>query len=157
MVVIMLEPMPCGKEFEIWPPHITLVPWFPCDEAERLDKTLAQIAGKHQEFEAKAGEIEDWGRKDRFKVIKAEDGGQLHRLHWEILRKLEANGFPIHQKDFLGDKYTPHITLRNSLTKETKLKPGDTITISRFSLIKQLRLKGSGRMIKTLVKDYELG
>jgi 2'-5' RNA ligase len=90
-------------------------------------------------------------------VIKIEDDAQLHRLHWEVFRQLEKDGFIIHQKDFLGEKYTPHITLRNRLTKETNLKTGDTIAIGWFTLIKQLRLKGSGRMIKSVVKDYELG
>lgn len=29
--------------------------------------------------------------------------------------------------------------------------------IDKFTLVKQIRLKGSGRMIKSLVRDYELG
>ena len=157
LVVIMLEEEPAGQEFEIWPPHITIVPWFPCDDETRLDKTLAKVAARHQAFEVKAGQTEDWGRKDRFEVIKIEDKGQLHRLHWDVLRNLEENGFPIHQKDYLGEKYTPHITLRNSLTKETKLKAGDPIIITKFTLIQQNRFRGSGRMIKSPVKDYELG
>jgi 2'-5' RNA ligase len=157
LVVIMLEPLPAGDDFEIWPPHITIVPWFPCHNTERLDEVLIKIAGRHQPFTAKAGKTEDWGRRDKFMVIKIEDDAQLHRLHWEVFRQLEKDGFIIHQKDFLGEKYTPHITLRNRLTKETNLKTGDTIAIGWFTLIKQLRLKGSGRMIKSVVKDYELG
>jgi 2'-5' RNA ligase len=157
LVVIMLEPMPIGEEFEVWPPHITIVPWFPCDDPERLDKVLAKIAAGHQPFKAKAGKTEDWGRKDKFGVIKVQDDGQLHRLHWDVFKNLEKNGFPIHQKDYLGDKYTPHITLRNSLTKEANLKRGDKIAVGHLTLIKQLRLKVSGRMIKSPVRDYELG
>lgn len=154
---MMLEPIPFGEEFEIWPPHITIVPWFPCEDGKKLDATLGKIAVRHKAFKTQAGKTEDWGRKDRFKVIIINDDGELHGLHWDVFRQLEKNGFPIHQKDYLGDKYLPHITLRNSLSKETRLKPGDHIAVDRFSLVKQDRLKGSGRMIKSLVKEYELG
>lgn len=156
LVVIMLEAMLAGQEFEVWPPHITLVPWFPCDSAKKLDGLLAKIAAKHKLFVAKAGKVEDWGRKDKFEVQKIEDQGELHRLHWDIFRGLEKGGFPIHQKEFLGEKYTPHITLRNHLQKGNAMERGEEVLVSSFSLVKQMRLKKSGRMIKSLVKDYEL-
>lgn len=158
LVVIMLEPMPKGEEFEIWPMHITIVPWFPCDDSRRLDETLSKLNGRLKALEVEVGEVEDWGRNDRFKVIKIEDKtNRLHRLHWDVFRSLEKAGFPIHQKDYLGDKYTPHITLRNSRADERRFKLGEVIEINRFTLVRQARLKGSGRMIKSLVRDYELG
>jgi 2'-5' RNA ligase len=157
LVVVMLEPMPKGEEFEIWPMHITLVPWFPCDDAVRLDEVLSMIAKKHKAFEVKAGKITEWGGKEKFKVLKIDGDWRLLSLHWDVFRSLEKNGFHIHQKDYLGEKYTPHITLRNSLAEESKYQPGDTIKIERFTLVRQVRLKGSGRMIKSLVRDYELG
>jgi hypothetical protein len=70
---------------------------------------------------------------------------------------LEKNDYPIHQKDYLGEKYVPHITLRNSLADDKRYETGEVIQIDRFTLVSQQRLKGSGRMIKTLVRDYELG
>jgi 2'-5' RNA ligase len=158
LVVIMLEPQAPDEEFEIWPMHVTIVPWFPCDDSDRLDEVLSKVAGRHQGLEAKIGTTEDWGRRDRFKVIKIEDqGNQLHRLHRDVFRSLEKAGFPIHQKDYLGDKYMPHITLRNSLADESRFQRGEIIKVERFTLVSQVRLKGSGRMIKKLVKDYELG
>jgi len=157
LVVIMLEPQPAAEEFEIWPMHITIVPWFPCDDSQRLDKTLSEVAKRHRTLETKIGKVEDWGRKDSFEVIRIEDeSGRLHRLHWDVFRSLETASFPIHQKDYLGDKYTPHITLRNSLADKNRFKNDEVIKIDRFTLVSQVRLKGSGRMIKTLVRDYEL-
>src|SRR5262249_19753369 len=104
----MLESMAVGQEFEVWPPHITLVPWFPCDDGKKLIKLLDKIAAKHKMFIAQAGRIEQWGRKDKLTIQKIEDSGELHRLHWEVFRSLEKGGFPVHQKEFLGEKYTPH-------------------------------------------------
>jgi len=157
LVVIMLEPVPAGEEFEIWPLHITVVPWFPCGDDQLLDKTLSKLAAKHKPFQIKIGKAAEWGGKEKFKVLKIAPDWRLQSLHWDIFTKLEKNGFSIHQKDYLGDKYTPHITLRNSLADEAEYQPGDNIQVKNFTLVKQARLKGSGRMIKSPVRDYELG
>jgi 2'-5' RNA ligase len=152
----MLEDMPKGHEFEIWSPHITLVPWFPCNSENRLDQKLSDVAGKHLPFEVKAGEEEMWGSKEKFPVMIIDDSGGLNRLHLDIFKTLENNGFPIHQKDYLGEKYTPHVTLRNSKAEDFHMPKGTAIKINKFTLIKQYRLKVSGRMIKSAVRDYEL-
>jgi 2'-5' RNA ligase len=157
LVVIMLEPTPPGEEFEIWPMHITIVPWFTAEDIIKLDKLLSDIAAKHKSIKVKAGRTEKWGGSEKFDVLKLTSKTGLHRLHWDVFKNLEKNGFNIHQKDYMGEKYTPHITLRNSLSDNTRYKYGEIIDISNFTLIKQLRLKGSGRMIKTPVKNYELG
>lgn len=156
LVVIMLEQVQKGVEFEIWPAHITIVPWFPVDDEKKLDQILESVAAKHKKFMVSAGKVEEWGKKEKYLVQKIDEQGSLHRLHWEILHILEKNGFHVHQKDFLGEKYTPHIALRNRLQKREELETGKEIAVKNFSLFKQLRLKKSGRMIKALVKDYEL-
>jgi 2'-5' RNA ligase len=157
LVVVMLDPAPLKQEFEIWDRHITIVPWFPCDDSARLDRTLSRVAKRHSRLSVKAGAVEEWGKKQKYPVQIIEDEGQLHELHSDVFNSLEANGFPIHQKDFMGPKYTPHFALRNLLQRGKALKPGEQIIINNFTLVKQDRLKGSGRMIKTPVKNYELG
>jgi 2'-5' RNA ligase len=155
LVVVMVEPA-SNEEFEIWPLHITLVPWFPCNDEQRLDETLQKIAGRHKEFKVRAGKLEQWGKKEKFEVQKIEDEGLLHKLHWDVFRKLENNGFPIHQKDFLGEKYTPHLTLRNRYQKSHALAEGTELKIKNFTLVRQIRLKKTGTMIKSVVRDYQL-
>lgn len=157
LIVVMLEPMPKNEDFETWPMHITIVPWFPCDDSRKLDETLAALAARHRPMDVRVGQTEDWGRTDKFKIIRIENDGRLHDLHMDVFTSLEKNGFPIHQKDYLGEKYVPHITLRNKLTDPERYKPGEIIKIELFTLVSQQRLKGSGRMIKTLVRDYGLG
>jgi 2'-5' RNA ligase len=155
LVVVMVEPSP-GKEFEIWPLHITLVPWFHCDDEYHLDQTLQQVAGRHKPIIVLAGRVEEWGGQDKFKVQTVVDDNELHNLHLDIFKTLENNGFAIHQKDFLGDKYKSHLTLRNRYQRSRALPEGSEIKISNFSLIKQIRLKKTGTMIKSVAKDYEL-
>jgi 2'-5' RNA ligase len=153
----MLEAVPAGESFEIWPMHITIVPWFPCDDAKKLDQVLSKVASKHKAMRVKTAGLKKWGGRNPFEVLTITDDWRLQSLHWDVFHTLEKNGFPIHQKDYLGEKYSPHITLRNSRADNEKYKRGDIINIDKFTLVKQLRMKGSGRMIKSLVKDYELG
>jgi 2'-5' RNA ligase len=157
LVVIMLDHMPKAEEFEIWERHITIVPWFPVDDAERLDEVLRGVAQRHKRFSVKAGPVEEWGRrKEKYDVQKIDNDWRLQSLHQDVFNSLEKSGFPIHQKDFMGDKYDPHIALRNRLQKGNAMPEGQEIKIGGFTLVSQIRVKGSGRMIKSLVKDYEL-
>ena len=147
----MVEPAP-PREFVIWPLHITIVPWFPCDDEEKLDSLLAIIASKHEAFIVNVGKTEHFGRKDKLTVNLVDDPGNLHRLHWEVFYTLEKRGFPIHQKDHMGEKYRPHITYqgrRHSLE-------GDELIVDSFTLVRQVRQKKTGAMIKEVVKDYRL-
>jgi 2'-5' RNA ligase len=155
LVVIMVEPAPVG-EFEIWTLHITLVPWFPCNDEQRLNDTLNNVTHRHKPLKVSAKEVVQWGKKEKFPVQLIEDNGGLHKLHQDVFDSLENNGFPIHQKDFLGDKYRPHLALRNRYQKSKKLPKGTAIEIKNFSLIKQIRLKKTGTMIKSVVKEYRL-
>lgn len=149
----MVEPAP-PREFIIWPMHITIVPWFPVDDEAKLDKILERVASKHEAFDVGTGNAEEWGRKEKFKVTLVNAPSNLHRLHWDIFHSLEKNGFPVHQKEFLGASYKPHITQRNS--KSHDLPEGETIPVISFLLIRQLRQKKTGTMIKEVVKEYFL-
>jgi hypothetical protein len=149
----MVEQAP-PHEFIIWPMHITIVPWFPVEDEAKLDEVLRKVAAKHEAFDATAGKVEEWGKKQKFSVQRIDDPGNLHRLHWDIFHSLEKNNFPVHQKDHLGASYRPHIAIRNR--KSHKLPEGESLPIISFCLFKQMRLKKTGTMIKELAKEYFL-
>jgi 2'-5' RNA ligase len=155
LVVVMVE-RSNGGEFEIWPLHITLVPWFPCDDELRLDQTLQLVASRHKPINVKTGIVEEWGRHEKFIVQTVGTSPKLQKLHLDIFGSLENNGFHIHQKDFLGEKYKPHLTLRNRYQKSEALPGGTIVKINKFALIKQIRLKKTGTMIKSVSKEYKL-
>lgn len=152
----MLDPMPMNEEFEIWDRHITIVPWFPVDDESQLDKVLQDVAKRHDRFTVRAGEVEEWGRKEKYEVQALDNDWRLLSLHLDVFNSLEENGFPIHQRNFMAEKYSPHIALRNRLQRGKGLPEGEELKISNFTLVSQLRMKGSSRMIKKLVKNYEL-
>jgi len=151
----MVEPAP-AREFEIWPLHITLVPWFHSDNDQELDKVLQKVASRHKALKVYTGKVEQWGKKEKFEVQKLEDPGSLHRLHWDVYQSLEKNGFHIHQKDFLREKFAPHLALRNRYQKGHAFKEGSGLEVKNFALINQTRLKVTGRMIKSVTKEYAL-
>jgi len=157
LVVIMLEPMPPGVEFEVWPLHITIVPWFHVQDDDKLDQLLIKIAQKHKKLTVSVDGKEIWGTREKFEVALVNDPGGLQLLHEDVFHSLEKNGYLIHQKDYLGAKYRPHFVSRNEVQKtQDQPKAGQEMEISSFWLVKQLRLKKSGRMIKELKKQYPL-
>ena len=147
----MVEPAP-PREFVVWPLHITIVPWFPADGEERLNSLLNNIAQKHEAFIIKVGKTAIFGRKDKLTVNLVDDPGNLYKLHWEVFRALEKNGFPIHQKTYMGEKYRPHITHQGRNHK----REGEELIVDSFTLVRQVRQKKTGTMIKQVVKDYPL-
>lgn len=150
-MVILVEPAPL-QEFVVWPLHITIVPWFPAEDEEKLNNILEKIASRHQAFIVGVGKSELFGRKDKLTVNLVDDPGDLHRLHWEVFHTLEKSGFPIHQKTHLGGKYKPHITYQG----RRHSREGEELIIDSFTLVRQVRQKKTGAMIKEVVKDYAL-
>jgi len=153
VVAIMLEPVSMGQEFIDWPLHITIVPWFPCGDAKKLDRILTDAAGTQAGFSLEVGKIEKFGPKKNIKVNLMKESPMLDKLHWNIFNVLEKNSFGIHQKEYVGDGYRPHITYQ----PHGHSSPGDQFQVKFFTLIKQIRQKKNGTMVKSAVKDYRLG
>lgn len=153
VVAIILEPAKVGYEFTDWPLHITIVPWFPCNDERRLDKILEQLAKTHTCFEVNVGGTEKFGPNRNVPVNLIDESEELTKLHWTVFKVLQENNFGIHQKEFIGEGYRAHI----SQQKHGKMNKGQKLKISSFTLVKQVRLKRTGTMVKTIVKNYELG
>jgi hypothetical protein len=153
VVVTMLEPFAIGQEFIDWPLHITIVPWFPANDSEKLDSILTEVARARPGFLAEVGEIEKLGPKKDVEVNLIKGSAELNELHWNIFNILEKNDFGIHQKNYVGKGYIPHVTHQS----HGHASPGDKIQVKSFSLVKQVRQKKSGIMVKAIVKDYKLG
>ena len=153
VIAIMIEPVSVGQEFIDWPLHITVVPWFPCHDDNKLDALLMEIAKSHRPFKAKVGKLEKFGPKRDVPVNLVKRNRRLNNLHNDVLDVLEKNDMSIHQKNFVGNGYQAHITHQ----KHAKKQKGDKLRIDSLTLIKQIRLKKTGTMVKTIVKNYELG
>lgn len=154
LVVIPLEELKKGEQFVEWPLHITVVPWFVVEEerSQELDDLLGEIATRHHPIELIVGRLTMFGAHNDIRVNLINPNQALTDLHFDVLNSLEANNFPIHQKEWLGDKYQAHIAHQ----EDKFYTEGQQIEIVSFSLIKQLRQKTTGTMIKELKKEYPL-
>lgn len=151
VIAILLEPLQLDREFIQWPLHITIVPWFHGYDEEKLDLLLAGLAKAVKPFSAVVGDVEKFGPKKDVAVNVIDDNSDLIKLHEIVFNELERNGFVIHQKDFVGDKYRAHVT-RQPISNANF---GDELEIKSLTLIKQERLKKSGVVVKKAVKEYE--
>lgn len=152
LIVIPVKPYEIGVEFEEWPLHITIVPWFPCDDENKLDTLLLEIASRHKAFEVSPGEVTYFGEKKELPINLINDSDNLYKLHRDVFYSLEQNGFPVHQKNYLGPNYKPHVTSQGYKS----VRAGEKIIVNRFSLVAQVRQKQTGTMIKKVVKEYSL-
>ena len=152
VVAIVLEPVAIGQEFIDWPLHITIVPWFPRDDAQKLDSILTNVAKTQSGFSVEVGEIEKFGPEKNVKVNLIKDSSGLNELHWIIFKVLEKNKFGIHQKEYVGNGYRPHITHQ----PHGHARLGDSFRVKSFILVKQVRQKKTGIMIKAIDKEYSL-
>lgn len=152
VVAIMLGPISIGQEFIDWPLHITIVPWFPCGDSEKLDSILVDEAKTHASFLVEVGKIEKFGPGKNIGVNLIKDSPELNKLHWSIYTALEKNNFGIHQKEYVGDGYKPHITHQPHGQK----RKGEKLKIESLALVKQVRQKKTGTMVKSVVKEFEL-
>lgn len=154
LVVVPLEPLKHGEPFVDWPLHTTIVPWFSVEEGRErdLDGLLKEVAGRHKPISAKVGELAMFGSKRDIPVSVLSPNQELHALHLDVFSTLGDNGFPIHQTEYCGENYRPHI----SHQAEKKFFDGAEIHISKFALIRQTRQKAVGTMIKRLAKEYPL-
>jgi 2'-5' RNA ligase len=154
LVVIPLEELKKSEQFVEWPLHITVVPWFAVEEerGQELDDLLSEIATRHHPIELIVGRLAMFGAHNDTPVNLIDPSQALTDLHLDVLNSLEANHFPIHQKEWLGDKYQAHIAHQ----EDKFYTEGQHIQIANFALIKQLRQKVTGTMVKELEKDYLL-
>jgi hypothetical protein len=153
VVATLLEPVEIGKEFIEWPLHITIVPWFQCNDDKKLDALLTEIAEAKKNFVVKVGEDGKLGLKKDVPVNLVEINPNMIKLHWSVFKTLDKNSFSVHQKQWVGDNFLAHITHQSHGQKHE----GDVLAIKSFTLIKQVQQKKTGVMVKSTVKNYELG
>ena len=134
ILVVFLRDLPKGYEFERWPHHITLLPWFKADR-EALE-SLADLAGQYLPMTVEMTKTANFGVRDDI-LVRLVESDALVSLHKKMLSNRDgilglANG------RYVGEEFKPHVTLQGKNDPE----PG-SIAINRISLIKHT---GSGHI-----------
>jgi 2'-5' RNA ligase superfamily len=118
--------------FQQWPLHITIVPWFrpKTSQVELAQKLRAALKG-HGPFVAIAGPQ----KRSRLGARKVSllQREQWQPLHDAVLKVVQANAAPSVPFVFVGSRYRPHVTYQQT----GHLHPGDSFVCDHLYVVEQ--------------------
>lgn len=119
LLAVMLEPMAVGRRFNLWPAHITVLPWFSAPDSARAAAAFGAELGALSPFEAAVGDLASFGQRAR-PVRLVKDTPPLRELHQRALTIAADNNWPV-QGRYTGAYFRPHITIRPDQTTPDRL------------------------------------
>lgn len=135
LICAFIENQTIGTQFQKWPLHLTIVPWFRLsDSSERLAKGLEKALTTVGTFEVTAEGESFFGPRKKRPVRLLQISGPLMQTEAKVRSYL-------HQKcAWLVDETTkkryafrPHVTMQG----EKSLPPGYTFQIQRLYMVEQ--------------------
>ncbi len=148
IVVYMLEQPAVGKRFTKWPLHLTLMPWFRCDEGvERVVERLGNLANNTQSFSIVTGEKAIYGPKHDVPVRLVEKTAELERFHARICFLLTKSRCDFENEEYSRESYSPHITIRGDryISKDIR------VLVDSIDIVENL---DDGKMGRKVIKRF---
>jgi hypothetical protein len=159
MVAAMIPDMPVGTEFQDWPLHMTVAPWFSMSTQlwhrfdagmkEILEETIAPTitGGTADLFSSPRGSV--GVRKldvptQTFNIITG------FNIHAGVIELAKATG-RVEDTEYTGLNWTPHVSDASGAT----LAEGETVQISGLSVVKKQNERTS-KVVKALYKWSDL-
>ncbi len=106
------EVIEIGAQFENWPHHITLMPWYVAKQD--VAKEVANETSRHaRPFRVKTGEKKLFGPDNDVPVYEIVPKHLISALHHLILDNIESKGANLINKQYCGESYRPHITIQD--------------------------------------------
>jgi len=147
MVAHLVNPIDEGDQFENWPLHITILPWF--HRVEPIAKAEIGLAAEHMRAcrislgQKALGSVLMFGNEYDIPVRPIRDSTSLGVMHGMLLSMFHEN---LEDIDFIGGAYNPHLTIRdNDDPGENSMLNVDSISIIRY-----------GKPRKTVIGNYSL-
>ena len=129
-----------------WPLHVTLVPWFKTDQADKFISDLSEIFNSQKSIVAEAGGFEMFGMKRNVPVNIIVPNSQLTELHNRLLGFVQQNA-NLKSDRYVGENYRAHI----SHVDKGNIREHDEITINNIALVELV-----GEATCKISKVYEL-
>jgi len=134
ILVAFLEEFEPGYEFERWPHHVTILPWFKADK-EALS-SIEQIASGHLPITVELGKTAMFGARNDI-LVRLVESDPLQKFHRALLSGRKGL-LGLINSSYSGDNFRPHVTLQGQNDPESR-----TITIKRLALVKHI---GPGKL-----------
>jgi hypothetical protein len=148
ILVAFILPKPLHYEFDEWPNHITLVPYFNTNDYALLDTQLKDLTESVNPIAYEIGETDFFGANQKVKVSLIVKNMPLQDLHTKLLNVALQHDNKIDVRH-CGVNYIPHIT-HNESTVPSK---GDQRKIMEFYLVKKVT---NGSKLKMISGIYRL-
>lgn len=120
-----------GEQFEQFPLHVTLLPWFDVPYRQSLVNSVQNFATRQSPQEVKATDEALFGPNEDVRVRLLGRVGSLHAMHEELLEIVATQRGEVLNPEFIGDKYAPHVTYQG----EQGLEENETRVISRLQIV----------------------
>lgn len=150
MIAHFVDPMLEGRQFDEWPLHITILPWFyesEVDSIRNIEIAAESMRSCRIALGAKAikllGRVEMFGDGLDVPVRRINDSTSLGVIHGMLLGQFHEK---LEDKTYIGGNYNPHLTIRENND------PGEASEI----LVNKISLVEYGRPAKTVIKNFEL-
>lgn len=108
----LIEKQQVGEEFQKWPLHVTLMPWFEFENEVLLVEKLDTLFSTMDSFLYLGGEQDMFGPKKNVPVFKVKNNSPMRTVHKQIMTLLSELGAKI-DDPYVGDNFFSHITVRN--------------------------------------------
>jgi len=147
MIAHFTEPLGLDYEFEDWPLHISILPWFHRNKeiaVAELELAVVHMKSCRIALGAKAlDSVEFFGVNEDIPVRRVKDCTSLGVMHGMLLSQFQLD---LEDKTFIGGAYNPHLTIRENED------PGEGFEID----IKDISLVEYGKPVKKVVQTFNL-
>ena len=121
-MVLMLDAHPVGFRFNMWPLHITLLPWFSAPNLSQVEEICADVASTMPSFTVEVGERAYFGGpKRKLAVMKIKEHHKLNQLHYLLRQQVLENEWELMGR-YTGERYTPHVTQKRGVDAEGEIR-----------------------------------
>jgi 2'-5' RNA ligase len=133
ILVLLVEDLPNGAEIDIWPPHVTILPWFSSELGHEETLEYLERSFERTDFKPVDTAVLDekmFGNRNNIPVDLVELTPELKQLHLSCLN-LMKKPLKLESGNFTGQNFKPHITKR----RPSNLKNGQTLVFDKLYLV----------------------
>lgn len=136
-LTFLLKDLPVRGSFRPDALHLTIVPWFVTEAAEKdiIDSFFSTFSG-HAPLELQVGPRDEFNYKRRIPINLIELSPMLLKLHMDALNWIKSlEGRWAVENPHVAEEFVPHIRRRQA----RNVKAGDALNITSLSLVKARR------------------
>ena len=147
MLAFFVDNVAVGTKFKKWPLHVSVIPWFKCNNTQKFYTQLKSIWHETGQIDYEIKDIEYYGKKQNIKVSSLKHSQELYDLHNTLLKLAQDYDSKMDVK-YCGENYTPHITHKKDTNPPIK---GETGIFNKIYVVMDLDSK---QMIREVVKCF---